>query len=260
LSRAAPPSPTVVEPVDPNRLALAIHEAAHAVATVLLGHRIDGLTIDLDEGWSGCSFWSADPLPESALDCGGRIFFLDWRVRKRLEDDLALTLAAHVAVAIWAPLETGYRSERASASECERLARELEQSGFSERVERRNATPPLERQSDEHEAFKLSRLGSSGQNTAPAFLAWMLTEVRDWVGSPEFSRPLAAVTAALLKHDSLSGAEVHRLVGEKSFISREREKTMARTKARSDGGPNYRAITSFHTIDANGNPVWSPRE
>ena len=195
-------------------LRLAIHEAGHAVATVLLGHRIDGLTIDLDEGLSGCSFWGADPLPQSALNSCGRIFFLDWRLRKRLEDDLALTLAAHVAVAVWAPFESGYRPEPAVASECERLARELEQSRFAERVEQRNAEPPLERQSDEDAIWKLSRFGSSGQATAPAFLDWMLAEVRDWVASPGFSRPLAAVTSALLQHANLPGAEVHRLVDE----------------------------------------------
>ena len=205
---------SAVEPVDPKRLALAIHEAGHAVATVLLGHRIEGLTIDLDEGLSGCSFWGADPLPKSALNSCGRIFFLDWRVRKRLEDDLALTLAAHVAVAVWAPFESGYRSEPAFASECGRLARELEQSRFAERVEQRNATPPLERQSDAEAISKLSRFGSSGERTAPAFLNWMLAEVRDWVASPEFSRPLAAVTSALLQHANLPGAEVHRLVDE----------------------------------------------
>jgi hypothetical protein len=135
-------------------------------------------------------------------------------VRKRLEDDLALTLAAHAAVAVWAPFESGYRPEPATASECERLARELEHSRLAERVEQRNAELPLERQSDEEAISKLSRFGSSGQTTAPAFLNWMLAEVLDWVASPEFSRPLAAVTSALLQHANLPGAEVHRLVDE----------------------------------------------
>ena len=127
-----------------------------------------------------------------------------------------------------APFETGYRPEPAIASECERLARELEQSRFAEHVEEWNAEQPLERQTDAEAISKLSRFGSSGLNTAPSFLAWMLAEVRDWVGSAEFSRPLAAVTAALLKHHSLSGAEVHRLVGENRSIPKERrKKTMA---------------------------------
>ena len=148
--------PSLAEP-DLATLRLAIHEAGHAVATVLLGHRIDGLTIDLDEGLSGCSFWGADPLPQAALNSGGRIFFLDWRVRKRLEDDLALTLAAHVAVAVWAPVETGYRPEPATTGECERLARELEHSRFAGQVESRTATPTGERQSEEEGIAKLSR-------------------------------------------------------------------------------------------------------
>ena len=93
-------------------LRLAIHEAGHAVATVLLGHRIDGLTIDLDEGLSGCSFWDADPLPEAALNSCGRIFFLDWRMRKRLEDELALTLAAHVASPSGLPSRLGTAQSR----------------------------------------------------------------------------------------------------------------------------------------------------
>ena len=67
---------SAVEPVDPNRLALAIHEAGHAVATVLLGHQIEVLTIDLDEGLSGCSFWGADPLPQSRSTAAAASSFL----------------------------------------------------------------------------------------------------------------------------------------------------------------------------------------
>ena len=44
-------------------LRLAIHEAGHALAAVLLGHRVDGLTIELDQGESGCCFWSSEPPP-----------------------------------------------------------------------------------------------------------------------------------------------------------------------------------------------------
>ena len=171
MSRLEHERSSAVEPVDPKRLALAIHEAGHAVATVLLGHRIEGLTIGLDEGLSGCSFWGADPLPQSALNSCGRIFFLDWRVRKRLEDDLALTLAAHVAVAVWAPFESGYRPEPAFASECERLARELEQSRFAEHVEQRNAEPPLERQATRRRSQNSVASDQAARGRRPRFSA-----------------------------------------------------------------------------------------
>ena len=84
-------------------LRLAIHEAGHAVAAVLLGHRIDGLTIELDQGESGCCLWSSEPPPQPSPDTAGSVLFSDWKVRQRLEQRLIVSLAGIIAVEVWAP-------------------------------------------------------------------------------------------------------------------------------------------------------------
>ena len=139
---------------------------------------------------------------------------LDWRVRKRLEDDLALTLAAHVAVAVWAPFETGYRPEPATASECERLRvslnRAVSRSTSSDGTQHRRFSGKATRRQSQSSVAS----DRAARRRRPRFSDWMLAEVRDWVASPGFPRPLAAVTSALLQYANLPGAEVHRLVDE----------------------------------------------
>ena len=88
-------------------LRLAIHEAGHAVAAVLLGHRVDGLTIEVDEGESGCCFWSSEPPPKLSLETAGSVLVSDWRIRQRLEQRLIVSLVGIIADEVWAPREPG---------------------------------------------------------------------------------------------------------------------------------------------------------
>ena len=193
-------------------LRLAIHEAGHAVAAVLLGHRVDGLTIEVDEGESGCCFWSSEPPPKLSLETAGSVLLSDWKVRQRLEQRLVVSLVGIIAVEVWAPREPGYQPRPASDLERERLTAELEAAGLGEQIESFEATPPLERQTDEDRIFRLARLGSSGLSTAAAFLAWVVAEVTAWVASEPFHRALAPLAEELLRHGSLPGKRVHEIV------------------------------------------------
>lgn len=94
-----------------------------------------------------------------------------------------------------------------------------------EQIESFEATPPLERQTDEDKIFRLARLGSSGVSTAAAFLAWVVAEVTAWVASEPLHRALAPLAEEeLLRHGSLPGKRVHDIV----------EQTQAEIKAALD--------------------------
>jgi len=69
-------------------LRLAIHEAGRALAAVLLGHRVDGLTIEREQGESGCCFWSSEPPPKPSLETAGSVLLRDWKIRQSLEQKL----------------------------------------------------------------------------------------------------------------------------------------------------------------------------
>ena len=125
---------------------------------------------------------------------------------------MIVSLVGIVAVEVWAPREPGYQPRPASDLERERLTAELEAAGLGEQIESFEATPPLERQTDEDKIFRLARLGSSGVSTAAAFLAWVVAEVTAWVASEPFHRALAPLADELLRHGSLPGKRVHDIV------------------------------------------------
>ena len=110
-------------------LRLAIHGAGHALAAVLLGHRVDGLTIELEQRESGCCFWSCEPPPRPSLETAGSVLLSDWKIRQRLEQRLIVSLVGIIAVEVWAPREPGYQPRPASDLERERLTAELEAAG-----------------------------------------------------------------------------------------------------------------------------------
>jgi hypothetical protein len=73
-------------------------------------------------------------------------------------------------------------------------------------IEQAEAERPLERRTDDEKAFLLAELGTSMYAcTDRLFLDWVLAEVNHWVQTPEFVRPLHALTLALLHARSLTG-------------------------------------------------------
>ena len=206
---------------DPGRLALAVHEAGHAVAAVLLGRRCTGVTIELDNGRRGRNYHERLRrlnIPDDAV-LGCSVLLMNWRLRRELEHRLAVILAGPIAAATYAAfvLPAGFHPPDPDEERAHRI------------VEQRKKLPPDIRalfeeadtlrdlsdefQSDEFQAFRLSQLGSSGSpDVSTSFLIWAQAEVAAWVRRESFRRPLAAVTRELHEHGELSGDRVHELV------------------------------------------------
>ena len=124
------PASTTAEPVTAERLRLAVHEAGHAVASVLLGGACDGVTMN---DTRGLAFHKFEP-PPPGTPLAGSMLLLDHEIRNRVERDILITLAGPVAADCWAPPETAYQAKPATAEQCERLARELEAAGLIDRI------------------------------------------------------------------------------------------------------------------------------
>jgi hypothetical protein len=167
------------------------------------------------------------PATNGALS--GNLLLIDREIRELIERDIVISLAGIVAVELWRPVD-GYRLEAATTDEVERVTRGLEDAGYVERVELFEATPPLERTSDEDHVFRVAALWSGDPQAAGAFAHRLLAETVALVRSRAFARPLAALVEQLLRHASLPGNEVHRIVSEHSDPWRENR--MARTKTK----------------------------
>lgn len=134
-------------------------------------------------------------------------------MREWIEHDAVITLAGIVATEIWRTAD-GYRPESPIDEEIERIARELEDAGYVERLQRFEATPPLDRESDADHIFRLGSIWFRDEKATGAFVRWIVAETAALVRSPRFAKPLAAVTEALLTHGALPGNEVHRLAAD----------------------------------------------
>lgn len=211
MSATVATEPTT-EPVSPSRLRLAIHEAAHGVAAVILGRECEGLKLNGDT--SGVAFQRIPERLEN-LPVGGSMLLLDRKVRDRIEGDIIISLAGLVAVEVYGPHDgTAYKFD-ATAAEVERIAELLERDGlFRERGEDYESTPPLERRSDTEQVFRLAHMWCDGERSALLFVQSLLAECVSLVRSNDFRRPLRVVTERLLICGALTGAEVHRLVAE----------------------------------------------
>ena len=152
------------EAVSAERLRLAVHEAGHAVACVLLGIGAAGVTIDLDGG-GGVAFRPPRPFSPNKLLLGS-VLLLDHGVQSRVQAEVMTVLAGPIAEALWAPAETGYRPQAGSERERNRLIDELERSGLPERIEAFEALPPLERQSDDNVIWKTAHAWTGSTNAA----------------------------------------------------------------------------------------------
>jgi hypothetical protein len=200
-----------VQNVSHQNLVTAIHEAGHAVATVLLGQTVDAISTLPQGQWGGTCYWSRhEPIPETFSQLHGTILEIDWRYRRLLETRLAITLAGPAAVARWAPATTDYLPPPLLDQTVEQLIAEFERASAT--IEEREAAAPLERQTDLETAFRLAPLGSTNMLIGPAFLHWMVAEVNVWVASRAFARPLRALTDELLQRRVLTGDRVHEVV------------------------------------------------
>ena len=70
--------------------------------------------------------------------------------------------------------------------------------------------------------------------SAAHFVFWLYAECAAFVTSRRFQHPLAAVTDALIRHGTLSGDEVHRLVDEHTPTDDGREEMARSTKGHED--------------------------
>jgi hypothetical protein len=205
---------------DPARLKLAVHEAGHAVAAVLLGRTVEGVSIEIHAGLRGVCIdrrsGPVDVTEEANFTTG--VFLMPWQARQDMEAKLATLLAGPIAEAVYAPgLPAGYESPAS-------LDREHARRIISARLELPEKARALfenhdELRSDYHrfrddraQAFQLSKWVSSGTSFALAFQSWFALEVEAWVRRESFRAPLAALTLELLEQGELPGPRVHELV------------------------------------------------
>jgi hypothetical protein len=191
---------------------LAVHEAAHALVAVKLGDDVAAVTIR-DRGRGG-SCWSRPKKVPPAPSLAAMPSMLLWppEMRAFFERRLAVVAAGDIATQLYAPTRTTYRPPSATESERDRIADELDASGYRWLVDESVPEPPLERRSDEAKAVELSRLGVADASLSQLYVQLVVSDLTRWIGSEAFHRPLAAIVPELLRYGTLSGEAISRIV------------------------------------------------
>jgi hypothetical protein len=200
---------------DAARWSLSVHEAGHAVAAVLLGRRVDvvSVTIRHSSTIGVCHHGRPEALDREQLGrLHGPILRMDMQARLLFEADLAVVLAGPIAEATYtAPVDkhpydtTDEQAVRELLARRERLPAEAR--GLLERTE---ATDSPER--DLAVAYRLSLLASTDASTADLLFAWLVAEVRQWILDKEFRVPLRAISLALYEAGELDGETATQII------------------------------------------------
>jgi hypothetical protein len=202
---------------DPGRVRLAVHEAGHCVAAVLVGRRVDSVSIELGKGRGVCHHRSAEPV--AAADpflLAGNALMMPWASRGPLEAKLATLLAGAVAESTYGPpLPDGYVVTDPDELYVRAVIehRQTMPDAARENLERvENLDWEADELGDWPQAHRLACMASSGWHVAGAYLAYLHAEVAELVLRDVCRLPLRDIALALIEHGELDGATVHAIV------------------------------------------------
>jgi hypothetical protein len=199
-----------------SRYGIACHEAGHAVAACLLNHEVVAVSIELDGGHAGVVRHRArDPFPDYPRTADfTSLFTAPLDVRCHLERLCAISLAGPATESVYGDdLPLGYH------------APDQDETHVREVLERRQTMPEETRalleegngngETDWERSTKLAGLCATPSPTlAELFYRWIDAEVKEWVLSERFRRPLMRIVPVLLDKGELSGDEIEALVND----------------------------------------------
>jgi hypothetical protein len=200
---------------DPVRLALSVHEGAHAVGVVLLRGEVCVASIEMPSvSHSRRGLCVSRGFEDPLLSPVEFAWQLPVGARLDLERTVAMLLAGPIAQATYAPLpydlEVTAPDEQHAAKVLERRYALLERHA-RELLDLEAQVDLDPARSDEQRAFDLAQW-TSGGGGARMLYNWLAHEVALWVRTEEFRRPLAVVARALLAAGELDGPFIHKLV------------------------------------------------
>jgi hypothetical protein len=175
-----------------ERERVAVHEAGHAVAGFLLGRRPDWITIRPSDGFGGMTTYlphAGGPvaIPENPPP-GFPIVGMDARSRRVAETQMLTTLAGAAAERIYCGPEPTGRGEVS--------------------IEPPDLSGPV---NDATAAFEMA-IRQANPGVSHALIAYFDALAEDMARQPVFAALLGPLRDALLERETLSGAEVRRLL------------------------------------------------
>lgn len=196
----------------------AYHEAAHAVATVLLGGRLVG-PVSVREAlrWRGVAFVrppAASAAEVARTDVSAPLPLWPARVRRQHETGIMISMAGPVGARYAPPVgdraEAGYFADPVAAAEAalERVVR------VSDRDARMLATgddPDADIRSDFESAHEAAAILTGPAGIEP-LLRFLHAETEAFVASYGFLRRLRPLAEALLEREVISAAETRRIL------------------------------------------------
>jgi hypothetical protein len=193
-----------------RRVQTAYHEAGHAAAVHLLGHRIKLVSIRPAGTMLGFCDWHVPAVSDGDLSKIGYvpIFQLPARLRRIIETKIAVVLCGPIAAEL-TPTSSDYGYDRSDGEEAERLANSLVGLTIRERVRLAEVEAADAGDPDEERARGLA-WGIAGEE-AMRELALMRATARRIVYTEPVPTLIRSLAAVLLDKDVVSGREAHQV-------------------------------------------------
>jgi hypothetical protein len=199
----------------PDLARVAVHEAGHAAAGFMLSRHCKVVSIIPSQAYAGVTIFGASAMPEYdvAEVVALPVFLQPARFRRFIETDIVISLAGPSAAMCLSAPRTGYVADEPDEEQARQVAKTaILTKGERERLDR-SASRPVPDRTDEEKAERLS-WAIAGNESAGAYLNWLMSETRHLVLSERFRGYVNALVPPLLEHKTLSGRAARRLMQE----------------------------------------------
>jgi hypothetical protein len=189
-----------------DRRRTAIHEAAHAVAAIALGHGVSLVSIRAGAGYRGITMLQFGPtfVSTSSVDLDLPVVRQPPNVRGSLEADIVVSLAGPMA-ALYADLKSGYLAPDPCDKAVEQAATDLSHLSprHRELIVTAEGLPDHQYPGDETSASTLAWALAGEMTEAAAHVNWLRAVARNLVFAHWFQ--IVALADALLERTVLDG-------------------------------------------------------